>query len=156
MPTTSLRINNSYGPLGQMKHGKYGILNWFLRLAMDGEPIQVYGEGTQLRDYNYVDDVTDAFLRVAATDKTNGEAYNLGSNEHIKFIDLVRKIVVAAGSGSVEQIPWPEDRAAIEIGDYAADTSKIRTALGWKPTVMLDEGLRRTVAFYREYRAHYW
>ena len=156
MRTTSLRINNSYGARGQMKHGKYGILNWFIRLAMDEQPIQVYGAGEQLRDYNYVDDVTDAFLRVAATDQTNGEAYNLGSNEHIKFIDLVRKIVEAAGSGSVEQIPWPEDRAAIEIGDYAADTTKIRTTLGWKPGVMLDEGLRRTVAFYREYKAHYW
>ena len=156
MPTTSLRINNSYGPRGQMTHGKYGILNWFIRLAMDEQPIQVYGAGEQLRDYNYVDDVTDAFLRVAATEQTNGEAYNLGSNEHIKFIDLVRKIVEAAGSGSVEQIPWPEDRAAIEIGDYAADTTKITTALGWKPRVMLDEGLRRTVAFYREYRTYYW
>ncbi len=156
MPVTSLRINNSYGPRGQMKHGKYGILNWFLRLAMDGKAIQVYGEGQQLRDYNYVDDVTDAFLRVAATEKSNGEAYNLGSNEHIKFIDLVRKIVAAAGSGSVEQIPWPEDRAAIEIGDYAADISKIQTDLGWHPTITLGQGLERTVGFYREHKQHYW
>ncbi|HSH81869.1 MAG TPA: GDP-mannose 4,6-dehydratase [Herpetosiphonaceae bacterium] len=156
MPVTSLRINNSYGPRGQMKHGKYGILNWFLRLAMDGKPIQVYGEGQQLRDYNYVDDVTDAFLRVAATEKSNGEAYNLGSNEHIKFIDLVRRIVAAAGSGSVEQIAWPEDRAAIEIGDYAADIAKIQTELGWQPTVTLAQGLERTVGFYREHKQHYW
>lgn len=156
MPVTSLRINNSYGPRGQMKHGKYGILNWFLRLAMDGKAIQVYGEGQQLRDYNYVDDVTDAFLRVAATEKSNGEAYNLGSNEHIKFIDLVRRIVAAAGSGSVEQIAWPEDRAAIEIGDYAADIAKIQTELGWQPTVTLGQGLERTVGFYREHKQHYW
>ncbi len=156
MPVTSLRINNSYGPRGQMKHGKYGILNWFLRLAMDGKAIQVYGEGQQLRDYNYVDDVTDAFLRVAATEKSNGEAYNLGSNEHIKFIDLVRRIVAAAGSGSVEQIAWPEDRAAIEIGDYAADIAKIQTELGWRPTVTLGQGLERTVGFYREHKQHYW
>jgi len=156
MPVTSLRINNSYGPRGQMKHGKYGILNWFLRLAMDGKAIQVYGEGQQLRDYNYVDDVTDAFLRVAATEKSNGEAYNLGSNEHIKFIDLVRRIVAAAGSGSVEQIAWPEDRAAIEIGDYAADITKIQTELGWQPTVTLGQGLERTVGFYREHKQHYW
>ena len=156
MPTTSLRINNSYGVRHQMKHGKYGILNWFIRLAMDRRPITVYGTGEQLRDYNYVDDVTDAFLRVAASEQTNGEAYNLGSNERVKFIDLVHKIVDAAGSGSVEQVPWPQDRAAIEIGDFAADTTKITTALGWQPTIMLDEGLARTVAFYREYKQHYW
>lgn len=156
MPVTSLRINNSYGPRSQMKHGKYGILNWFLRLAMEGKPIQVYGSGQQLRDYNYVDDVNDAFLRVAATEQSNGEAYNLGSNEHIQFIDLVRKIVTAAGSGSVEQIDWPEDRKAIEIGDYAADITKISSTLGWKPAIGLDEGLCKTVEFYRAYKEHYW
>jgi UDP-glucose 4-epimerase len=156
MRVTSLRINNSYGPRGQMKHGKYGILNWFLRLAMDGKTIEVYGDGQQLRDYNYVDDVTDAFLRVAATDRSNGEAFNLGSNEHIKFIDLVRKVVEAAQSGDVKQIPWPEERKAIEIGDYAADVTKIATTLGWQPAVTLDDGLRRTVAFYREYQHYYW
>lgn len=156
MRVTSLRINNTYGPRHQMRHGKYGILNWFIRLAMDGKTIQVYGDGQQLRDYNYVDDVIDAFLRTGASDAANGEAYNLGSNEHIRFIDLVRKVIAAAGSGGLEQVDWPQDRKVIESGDYAANTAKIEAALGWRPTVSLDEGLARTVAFYHEYRQYYW
>lgn len=156
MRATSLRINNTYGPRHQMKHGKYGILNWFIRLAMDSKTIQVYGDGQQLRDYNYVDDVTDAFLRVGATEKTDGQAYNLGSNEHIHFIDLVKMVLAAAESGGLEQIEWPEERKVIESGDYAANTAKIEADTGWQSTVKLREGLARTVAFYREHQQHYW
>lgn len=153
---TSLRINNSYGPRHQMRHGKYGILNWFVRLAMDGGAIKVFGDGRQVRDYNYVDDVTDAFLRAGATDGCNGQAYNLGSGEPVPFLDMVKAVIAAAGSGSYRQVPWPKDRADIEVGDYVADFSKFTKATGWTPAVGLAEGLTRTVAFYRERQPYYW
>ena len=152
----SLRVNNTYGPRHQMKHSFYGILNWFIRLAMEGKAIKVYGEGSQLRDYNYVDDVTNAFLLAGANEKANTKIYNLGSGKPIKFIDLVKKVIEATGSGSFEKIPWPEDRKMIETGDYVADFNKIKNELGWDPVIGMDEGLQRTIDFYKKYRDKYW
>jgi len=154
--STTLRINNSYGPRHQMKHGKYGILNWFIRLALDNETIQIYGDGSQMRDYNYVDDVTRAFLFAGSNDASDGEAYNLGSGQPVRFKEMVEKIIEAAGSGRSEFKPWPEDRKQIEVGDYVADYSKIQNTLGWEPKTVFDEGLKRTVDFYKENRSHYW
>jgi UDP-glucose 4-epimerase len=153
---TSLRINNTYGPRHQMKHGKYGILNWFIRLAMEDKPIPVYEPGHQLRDYNYVDDVTAAFLLAGARPEAVGEVFNLGSGAAVRFVDMVDAIVAAAGGGQRQMIPWPKDREAIEVGDYVADYSKIERVLGWRPAVALEEGLRRTVDFYRVHREQYW
>lgn len=153
---TSLRINNTYGPRHQMKHGKYGILNWFIRLAMDGEEIKVFGDGTQLRDYNYVEDVIDAMLMAGSDEKSNQEVYNLGSGQPLKFIDLVKKIIETAESGSYRQIPWPKERKDIEIGDYLADFSKIKNKLGWEPKIFINEGLKKTVDFYKNYKDRYW
>jgi len=154
--TTSIRINNTYGPRHQMKHAKYGILNWFIRLAMDGETLKVFGDGEQLRDYNYVDDVTEAFLLVGASEIANGEAFNLGSGKGVKFIDMVKKIIEVAGSGRYESIPWPKDRKEVEVGNYFADYAKIQKELGWKPKVELEEGLKLTVDFYRKHGGQYW
>ncbi|MBI2267601.1 MAG: GDP-mannose 4,6-dehydratase [Armatimonadetes bacterium] len=152
----SLRINNTYGPRHQMKHGKYGILNWFVRLALEDEAITVYGDGGQLRDYNYVDDVTEAFLLVGGRDEANGKAFNLGSGNPVRFMDMVKTLLSEAGSGRMVRIPWPRDRAAIEVGDYVADYSAIQSALGWEPRVGLPEGLKRTVEFYRQNKEFYW
>jgi UDP-glucose 4-epimerase len=152
----SLRINNTYGPRHQMKHAKYGTLNWLIRLAMEGRSIRVYGDGSQLRDYNYVDDVTEAFLLVGARSEADGEAFNLGSGQPIRFLDLVKVIIETVGNGSYECVPWPQERLAIEVGDYVADYSKIYRLLGWSPKVSLAEGLARTVEFYRRNWRHYW
>lgn len=152
----SLRINNTYGPRHQMKHGKYGILNWFIRLALDNQAIKVFGEGGQLRDYNYVDDVTEAFLLCGANDKCRNEVYNLGSGKQIKFIDLVKEVIASAGSGKYELVPWPKDREIIEIGDYAANFSKIKNTLGWEPKIFIEDGLQRTCDYYKKYRGKYW
>ncbi len=154
--TTSIRINNTYGPRHQMKHAKFGILNWFIRLAMDGQTIKVFGDGSQLRDYNYVDDVTDAFLTVGASEKANGEAFNLGSGYAVKFLDMVKRIIEVSASGRYEFVPWPKTRKEVEVGDYLADYSKIQKELGWKPKVELEEGLKLTVDFYRKHRTQYW
>ncbi|MHC5039163.1 MAG: NAD-dependent epimerase/dehydratase family protein [Planctomycetota bacterium] len=152
----SLRISNAYGPRHQMKHSRYGILNWFVRLALDGETIRVFGEGTQLRDYHYVDDVTQAFLLAGSRPEAEGEAFNLGGPKPVRFIDMVKEVIHAAGSGRFECVPWPDDRKAIEVGDFASDWSKIRESLGWEPRVPLAEGLKKTVDYYRTFRDHYW
>lgn len=153
---TSLRINNTYGPRHQMKHGKYGILNWFIKLALDGATIKVYGEGNQLRDYNYVDDVIEAFLLAGAADGAYGQAFNLGSGSPVKFIELVEKVIKAAGNGKYEKVPWPKERADIEVGDYIADYGKFQKLTGWTPKVFLDEGLKSTVEYYKKYKENYW
>jgi UDP-glucose 4-epimerase len=157
MSFTSLRVNNCYGPRHQMRHAKYGILNWFIRLAMDGKTISLYGDGSQKRDYNYVDDAIEAFLLAGAhREACNGEAFNLGSGRARTLREATELVVEYAGRGAIEFVPWPEDRKVIETGDYFADFSKFQTATGWTPRTEMEEGLARTVAFYQEHRQAYW
>lgn len=153
---TSLRVNNTFGMRHQMQHAKYGVQNFLLRLAMDDQEIKVYGEGNQLRDLNYIEDVVDAFLLAGLSDASDGEAYNLGSEQPVSFKVLVEKLITASGSGSYVHVPYPEERAKIETGDYVADITKAREQLGWQPKFSLEEGLEKTVAFYREFQEHYW
>ncbi len=154
--STTLRLPNPYGPRQQMKHAKYSIPGWFIRQAMDGRMLTVYGDGTQERDYLYVDDIVDAFLRVGATDRTDGETYNIGTQERVRFVDMVDAVVRIVGSGQKQHVPWPGDYEKNETGSYRADTRKIASAVGWAPVVPLADGIRRTVAYYREHRAQYW
>ena len=157
MPFCSLRVNNCYGPRHQMRHAKYGILNWFIRLAMDGETIKLFGDGSQKRDYNFVDDAIEAFLLAGANqDKCNGEAFNLGSGRARTLREATELIIEAAGSGALELVEWPADRKAIETGDYFADFSKFTAATGWQPTVEIEDGLAQTVEFYKANKKHYW
>lgn len=157
MPFTSLRVNNCYGPRHQMRHGKYGILNWFIRIAMDGGTIKLFGDGSQKRDYNFVDDATRAFLLAGANqDACNGKAFNLGSGKPRSLREATEMVVEYAGKGALELAPWPADRKAIETGDYVADYSRFTEATGWEPTVEMEEGLERTVAFYKEHQKLYW
>ena len=156
IPATSLRINNTYGERHQMKHAKYGIMNWFIRLALDGKEIPVYGDGSQTRDYNYITDVVNAAVLAAQSPKTDGKYYLLGSGSEIKFIDMVKAVIAAAGSGSYKFVPWPADRKAIEIGNFFVSYKKIRDELGWEPRTAMEDGLRRTIAFYKERHKEYW
>lgn len=153
---SSVRMNNTYGPRHQMKHAKYGILNWFIRLAFDGQTIKIFGEGKQLRDYNHIDDTVDALVRAGITPEAVGQVYNLGSGAAIEFREMTKQVVAACGSGAYEFVPWPEDRKRIEVGDFAADFSKAQKELGWNPVVKFDVGLRSTVEFYLRFRSHYW
>jgi UDP-glucose 4-epimerase len=153
---TCLRITNTYGPRHQMKHNRYGVLNWFIRLAMDGKTIPVMGEGTYLRDFLYVDDTVDALLAAAENPAADGQIFNVGWGRGIAFRDLAQAVIAAVGGGRWEYAPFSPERKALEPGDFYADITKIRRTLGWRPAVELSEGLARTVAFYREYREHYW
>lgn len=152
----SLRLTNTYGPRHQMRHSKQGYLNWFVRLAIDDQSIAIYGDGAQKRDFNYVDDVVLALLLAAATEATDGQVYNLGSGAPISVLDSARAVIAAAGSGRLEQHEFPADKKQIEVGDYWADFSRAMSTFGWEPRIGFEEGLRRTVEFYRENREYYW
>jgi UDP-glucose 4-epimerase len=154
--TTSLRLTNTYGPRQLLKHNRQGVIGWFVRLAVEGKEIQLYGDGRQLRDLTYVEDVVDAFLRVGASDVSNGQVYNLGGQTPISLVDLAHLLIEIAGHGSVRLVPWPADRKRIDIGDVYSSYAKIEAALGWRPTTDLTSGLRQTVDYYQRYRQHYW
>jgi UDP-glucose 4-epimerase len=151
----SLRLTNVYGPRQLIRHNRQGFIGWFLRLALDHQEIQIFGDGSQLRDFVHVDDVADAFLRAGATDTINGEALNVGGDTPVAHKDLVDLLLRAAGGGTVRMIPWPEEKKKIDIGSFYSDSTRFRVATGWTPQVPLAEGLASTLAFYRAHRRHY-
>jgi UDP-glucose 4-epimerase len=150
------RIANPYGPRSQMKHNKYSMINWFIRQAMEGNTLRIFGDGEQLRDYIYVDDLAEAFIAAAAEPACHGEIFNIGSGVGTKFKTMVETVLAAVGTGSCEYIPWPANYINVETGDYITDIGKISRALGWKPKTDLSAGIRETYAFYQENRQHYW
>jgi UDP-glucose 4-epimerase len=151
----SLRLTNVYGPRQLISHNRQGFIGWFIRLAIEDKPIQIYGDGSQMRDFVYVDDAADAFLRAGAIDACNGEVFNVGGDQPISHRDLSKLLVEVAGTGSVQYTEWPPDKKAIDIGSFYADSSKFRRATDWSPQVPLADGLRRTVAFYRRHYDQY-
>jgi UDP-glucose 4-epimerase len=151
----SLRLTNVYGPRQLIRHSRQGFIGWFIRLAIEDKPIQVYGDGSQLRDFVYVDDAVDAFLRAGASDVCNGDVFNVGGDIPYSHRDLTGLLVDVAGSGRVEYISWPSEKKAIDIGSFYADSSKFKGTVGWMPAVSLRDGLQRTVAFYRQHYARY-
>ncbi|MBA4108367.1 MAG: NAD-dependent epimerase [Leptothrix sp. (in: Bacteria)] len=152
----ALRLTNTYGPGMRIKDARQTFLGIWIRLLLEGKPIKVFGDGLQLRDFNYVDDCVDALLAAGASDKANGHVYNLGSKEVINLKDLAQKLTALQAGASYELIPFPAERKAIDIGDYYSDFSLIEAELGWTPKIDLDEGLQRTLHFYREHHQHYW
>jgi len=151
-----LRLTNTYGPRMRVKDARQTFLGIWIRKLLDGQPITIFGDGSQVRDFNYVDDVVDALLLAAADEKTNGEIYNLGSYETHTLSDTASLLVQLHQDGCYEYIPFPEKRKVIDIGDYCADTSKIKDHLGWQPRISLEEGLRRTLEYYEQFHQHYW
>ena len=157
LPTCSLRLTNTYGPRMQMRHARQGFIPWFVRQALDGEQISIFGDGSQLRDFNYVDDVVDAFLLAGVREEAVGRVFNLGFDPPESLLAFVETLLdVANATSGYEIVPFPAERARIDIGDAYADYSRIRDALGWEPRVALADGLARMVAFYRAEREHYW
>ncbi|MBA3640365.1 MAG: NAD-dependent epimerase/dehydratase family protein [Acidobacteriota bacterium] len=151
----SLRLTNVYGPRQLIRHNRQGFIGWFIRLAVEGKEIQIYGDGSQLRDFVFVDDVVDAFLRAGATDAVNGDVFNVGGMEPISHRDLVELLIGTAGSGSVRYVEWPAEKKAIDIGSFYSDSTKFHNAAGWRPEVNLRDGLRRTIEYYREHLSKY-
>jgi UDP-glucose 4-epimerase len=153
---TSLRLTNTYGPGQLIGNDRHAFVPWLIRLAIDGQQLKIFGDGQQMRDFTYVDDVVEALLAAVYRPKSDGEVFNLGGERPYSIREFVDILLGVVGGGSYACVPFPEDRGRIDIGSYYADFSKIKRVLDWQPTVPLAEGLRRTVEYYRRYRNHYW
>ena len=153
--TASLRLTNTYGPRQLMKHNRQGFVYWFMRLALEGKKLQIFGDGKQLRDFTYVDDVVSAILLAGASDKANGEAFNLGGERPYSLLDFTELLLSVCPGSEFEIVPFPEEKKRIDIGDFYADSTKITDVLGWKPEVELPEGLKRTIEYYRKHLSKY-
>ena len=156
IPCVCFRIANPYGPRSQMRHSKYTIVNWFIRQAIEGREIPVFGDGSQVRDYVFVDDLAQAFVLAAVTPECVGRVFNVGSGRGTPFREMVQAVVDAVGSGTVKFVPWPDDYVNVETGDYTANITRVTTALPWVPQVGLEAGIEQTVRFYEQHRSHYW
>ena len=153
--TVSVRMTNTYGPRHQMRHPRQGVLNWFIRQLMDGETVKIYGDGKQIRDVNYVDDVADALILCAKFKKTNGQVYNLGGAP-VTLSEFVSCAIEILRHGKFKLVRFPRERLAIEIGNYVADIGKIEADLNWRPKVSIEEGIEKTIEYYRQYKKFYW
>jgi UDP-glucose 4-epimerase len=154
--TTSLRLTNTYGPRQLVKHPRQGFAGWFIRQAVLGEEIQIFGDGQQKRDFNYVDDVVEASLIAATSPEAEGEIFNLGATPPTCLLEFVKTLLeVAGGGGGFRIVPFPDERKRIDIGDFYNDYSKIRRALGWEPRISLRDGLAQSVEYYRRHIDHY-
>ena len=146
------RITNPYGPGQPRARTAYGVVNRMIHLALSNDVLPIYGDGRQRRDYIYIDDVVDAVMRLGDCDRADHathRVYNVATGVGTSIADMAAAIARAAGGGRVEFVQWPASAEQIETGDFVADISRIKTDLGWSPAVSIDEGLRRTVAFYR-------
>lgn len=152
----ALRLTNTYGPAMRVRDARQTFLGIWVRLLIEGKPIRVFGDGMQLRDFNYVEDCVTALLLAGASDRTNGKVYNLGSNEVIGLKALAALMTDLGYGGTYEVVPFPADRKAIDIGDYYSDYSLFADATGWQPRINLREGLIRTMAYYQKHQRHYW
>jgi UDP-glucose 4-epimerase len=151
-----LRLTNTYGPRMRVRDARQTFLGWWFRLILNGQRLTIYGDGAQRRDFNYIGDAVRAFLLAAVSKEAAGGVYNLGSREVVSLRELAELLIEVNGSGSLELVPFPEDRKAIDIGDYFADFSKIERELGWSPRVDLREGIAQSLAYYREHGTDYW
>jgi UDP-glucose 4-epimerase len=154
--TVPLRLTNVYGPRAQMKHSQFGVVNWFVRLALEGQPIPIFGSGGILRDFLYVDDCVEALVRAAQEPAMIGEIVNVGNDRASTFLDVAKTLQELVPGTTIAFTDFTPERQAQEPGDFVSDISKIRRLLGWEPTVDLREGLSRTVAFYQDRRADYF
>jgi len=150
----ALRLTNTYGPRMRVKDARQTFLGIWLRLIVEGKPFEVWG-GEQLRDFSYVDDVVAALLAAAASEATNGRAFNLGGDCVISLRALAELLIAANGGGEFRLRAFPEDRKRIDIGDYYADDTLFRTTLGWAPAIPLRAGLARSLEFYRAHLTKY-
>jgi len=121
----ALRLTNSYGPRMRVKDARQTFLGIWIRHIIEGKPLRIFGDGRQRRDFNFIDDVIEALLLVAAAPASEGQVFNLGHSEHISLQDLAALLVRLNGSGNYQLIPFPPDRAVIDIGDYYSDFRKI-------------------------------
>ena len=153
--TVVFRIANPYGPRGQIKHSKYTIINFFIRQALEGKTISIFGEGNQLRDYIFVEDLANAFIAASISTKSKGQIFNIGSGKGIPFIKMVKTIIQFVGKGSFQNVPWPKNYINVETGDYITNITKAKSILKWKPEIDFEDGIKKTVDYYSKHISKY-
>ena len=148
LKATVLRISNPYGPYQAGEGRAYGIANSFIQAVVSGRPVTLFGDGSQCRDYLYIDDLVEALLLAASVPESRGRVYNIGDGQGTSLLELAELALAAAGRGTIVRVPWPEEYRAIETGDYLSDISLARQELGWGPVTDIREGIARTVSSY--------
>jgi len=156
IPACALRLTNTYGPGMRVKDARQTFLGIWIKQALSGSVIKVFGDGQQLRDFNYVDDCVNALFLAATSPNAEGKVFNLGSTEVVTLEHLAQMICEAVPGAAYELVPFPSERKKIDIGDYYADTTQIERELGWTPKVSLAEGIARTIDYYQKNSTHYW
>jgi UDP-glucose 4-epimerase len=154
LKTTALRLTNTYGPGMRIKDARQTFVGIWLRKIIEDLPFEVWG-GVQQRDFTYVDDAVEAFLLAAACPQTQAQAFNLGGDKVVSLRELAELLIAANGRGSYQLRSFPVERQRIDIGDYYADDGRFRQLTGWRPRVTLEQGLRRTLDYFRVNFAHY-
>lgn len=146
--TAVLRVANPYGERQQLKHGKYSLPGWFMRLVLEGKPIRIFGDGRQLRDYVYATDLAEAFLAAGLVAAAPSELFNCGSGRAVPFREMAETVVRVLKKGTIEYVPWPPDYERVETGDVSLDIGKLQRMTGWKPAVSLEEGIERMCRYF--------
>jgi UDP-glucose 4-epimerase len=145
-----LRLTNTYGPRMRIKDARQTFLGIWIRNLLEGKPLQVFGDGKQHRDYNYVEDVLDALLIAATEENAIGKVYNLGAPDKLSLEDTAKIMCQMTEGGDYQMVPFPEDRKAIDVGDFICDYSAFRDQFGWEPKVSFEEGIQRSIEYFRE------
>lgn len=154
-PVVSLRLTNCYGPRLRIRDARQTFLGIWIRCVLEGRPFEVWG-GSQLRDLTYVDDVTEAFLAAADAPECYGRIYNIGGPPPASLREIAELLVRLAGPpASFTVREFPADRATIDIGSYHADDSAFRAATAWQARVSLEEGISRSLEWFRPRLAEY-
>ena len=150
-----LRLTNTYGPRQLLRHDRQGFIPWFIRGALEGKVLELFGDGKQRRDLNYVDDVVEALLLTGASEATDGEIYNLGAPDPVSVAELAEELISLTGRGQIRAVPFPAERQLIDIGNFYSSYSKIERVIGWRPRTSLSTGLALTIEYYMKYGEHY-
>ncbi len=144
-----LRLTNTYGPRMRIKDARQTFLGVWIKNLLQGKPIQVFGDGKQRRDYNYIEDVLDALILTATKENTIGKSFNLGASDPLNLEDTAKIMCKLVEGASYEIVPFPEDRKAIDVGDFICDFDAFSKSFGWQPKVSFQEGIFRSLEFFK-------
>ena len=150
-----LRLTNTYGPRMRIKDARQTFLGIWIRNLLEGKPIQVYGDGQQRRDYNYVDDLLDALVLASTENKAIGKVFNLGAPDPMSLKETAEIMCSEIGVASWNLVPFPEDRKAIDVGDFTCDYSSFGSAFGWKPKIKFADGIKRSFEYFKNEIEYY-
>lgn len=154
--TVCLRLTNTYGPRMRIKDARQTFLGIWIHQLLSGKPISVFGDGQQLRDFNFVDDVVDALILASQSESCYGKAINLGGAEVVSLAELATRLCsIGIPNAAWQLVPFPPERKAIDIGHYYSDYQLAKHLLQWEPVTTLNQGLRITLDYFKNFHSHY-